>query len=111
MIPSPGSQGDATRKISAFVYLLRSQERPRYYIGWTTDIWRRLAEHNRRQRSAYISSHRPWQLVGYEAYPTAEAAKQRERTLKRNPRMAALFKKRLLTARLCSRLPQAVSAR
>lgn len=37
-----------------------------------------------------------WDLVGFEAYPSAEAAKARERALKRNPRMLRFFKKRLL---------------
>lgn len=92
MIPPPCRQGDA-RSPSA-VYLLRSVTEGRYYLGWTTDVQRRLEEHNRRARG-YTAARGPWELVGYEPYATAEAAKRRERMLKRNPRMLALFKKRL----------------
>ncbi len=91
MIP-PGRQGDA--RSTSYVYLLRSVKGGRYYLGWTTDVPRRLEEHNRGERG-YTASRGPWELVGYEEYASAEAAKRRERMLKRNPRMLTLFKKRL----------------
>lgn len=64
-------------------------------MGWTTDVSRRLAEHNAGE-SVYTKAYRPWELIGYEVANDPETAKQRERALKCNPRMLALFKKRAL---------------
>ena len=80
----------------AYVYLLRSLSTGKFYLGWTTDFERRLNEHNS-GKSAYTQSRGPWKLVGYEVYQNSQEAKTRERTLKRCPRMLALFKKRLLS--------------
>ena len=80
---------------NAYVYLLVSVSTGKCYVGWTTDMQRRLAVHNS-GRSKYTSSRGRWELVGCEGYDTTEEAKERERILKRNPRMYSLFKKRLL---------------
>lgn len=64
-------------------------------LGWTTNLLRRLVEHNQ-GLSEFTRRKRPWQLVGFETCPDPEQAKARERTLKRNPRMFTMFKKRVL---------------
>lgn len=66
-----------------------------YYLGWTTNVVRRLVEHNQGLTS-FSRRKRPWQLVGFERLTSPEAAKARERLLKRNPRMLRLLKKRML---------------
>jgi len=50
-----------------FVYVLRNAEqRPRFYVGLSSDVEARLADHNM-GRCPYTASHRPWQLhVGIE---------------------------------------------
>ena len=93
MIPPPVGQGGALRRSEGYVYLLRSVRNGRYYVGWTTDLQRRLAEHQD-GKSSYTRSRGPWTLVGYERYATQDEAKRRERTLKRYPRMLSQFKKR-----------------
>ncbi|MBI4436219.1 MAG: GIY-YIG nuclease family protein [Candidatus Omnitrophica bacterium] len=98
--------GAPTKKI-AYVYLLQSRCDGTSYVGWTTDILRRLAEHNE-HLSGYTRRKAPWQLMGFETYPTVEEAKRRERALKRNPRMLALFKKRLLSRTAYGRPRQVV---
>jgi putative endonuclease len=75
--------------------LLRSEVDGSYYVGWTTDIVRRLVEHNQ-GLSVFTKRKRPWQLVGLESYPTPAAAKAYERALKHRPRMLQLFKQRIL---------------
>ena len=80
----------------AYVYLLQSLNGARFYLGWTTDIERRLAEHNL-GKSSYTKNRGPWRIVGYEMYRNHHEAKKRERTLKGCPRMLTLFKKRLLS--------------
>ena len=94
MIP-PSAAGGA-RKQGAYVYLLRSHVDGSHYLGWTTDVVRRLVEHNTEALVGLSRRTRPWQLVGIERVASVQAAKARERTLKRNARMFQLFKKRML---------------
>ena len=64
-----------------FVYILRSQRDHGWYIGYSTDVDRRLAEHNSgRNISTY--SRRPLQLIYYEAYLHKMDALGREKFLK-----------------------------
>lgn len=93
MIPPP--HGEAETQKTAYVYLLKSLQTDRFYLGWTTDLKRRLSEHNS-GKSYYTRTRGPWKLVGYEMYTNTNDAKRRERALKHNPRMLFLFKKRVL---------------
>jgi len=95
MTPPPVAGGASSRG-AGYVYLLKSRSDKTYYVGWTTDILRRLAEHDG-LLSPYTRRKAPWQLIGFETYSTIEEAKERERTLKHNPRILAIFKKRLLS--------------
>ena len=106
MIPPPATDG-AARRPAAYVYLLRSRQDGTYYIGWTTDVLRRLGEHNEGS-SAYTRRKLPWQLVGIEACSSSMAAKARERVLKRSPRSLTRFKKRVLAQAAKGRLSQGV---
>jgi putative endonuclease len=64
-----------------YVYVLHSASDHGLYIGYSTDLRRRLAEH--RQGQAFATSfRRPWRLIYYEAYVEAEDALGRERYLK-----------------------------
>ena len=56
-----------------YVYLLRDTA-GKPYLGYTNDLRRRLAEHQRKRRECM--------LVYYEAYGTADIARVRERMLK-----------------------------
>ena len=62
-----------------YVYLLRSKNQ--HYIGYTTDLKRRITEHNAGQNIATIA-YRPWDLIFYEAYVNREDARRREKYLK-----------------------------
>jgi len=66
----------------AFVYILRSQTSGRYYIGSSSNLQRRLADH---QRGNTPSTRRggPWQLVYCEQCRDLRAARKREREIKR----------------------------
>ena len=93
MTPPPHGPGDGQPPM-AYVYLLQSVKDGKAYTGWTTDVIRRLAEHNAGQ--VFSTKRRaPFKLLGYEPYGSVVAAKQRERNLKHNSRMLAQFKKRL----------------
>lgn len=78
---------DCTRRW--FVYILRCADRS-LYTGITTDVVRRLQEHNGNGRLAarYTRSRRPVQLVYQETAPSRAAAARREAQIKRLQRTA-----------------------
>lgn len=106
MIPPPAGDGAAARQ-RPVVYLLKSRKDGTFYLGWTTALLRRLVEHNSGQVT-WTRRKAPWWLVGFERHHTAEAAKARERALKRSPRMLQLFKKRVLNRAAAGRPRQVV---
>lgn len=66
-----------------FVYILRCSDGS-LYTGFTTDIDRRVKEHNGSQRGAkYTQSRRPCVLVYYEELPTKHGALCREAEIKK----------------------------
>ena len=65
-----------------YVYLLESVGGPaRRYVGVTSDLERRVAEHNAGQ-SPHTSKFIPWQLVTYVAFSDWDKAAAFERYLK-----------------------------
>ena len=64
-----------------YVYVLRSESDSGFYIGFSTDLKRRLAEHTRGAAFA-TKSRGPWKLIYYEAYTKREDAECREKFLK-----------------------------
>lgn len=75
--------------MSAFVYLVECADGT-LYTGWTTDLARRLRQHNAGRGARYTRTRRPVRLVYAEAQPTRSAAMRREAALKRLPRAAKL---------------------
>lgn len=73
MIPPPPYNNEKQR--AAYVYLLRSIKINKFYLGWTTDLKRRLDEHNS-GKSYYTKSRGPWELINYETYSTVQEAKK-----------------------------------
>lgn len=70
---------------SGFVYVLGSTGRggKRTYVGWTTDLDRRLARHND-GTGARSTRGRHWLLLYAERHPDRAAAMSREWHLKRD---------------------------
>jgi len=64
-----------------YVYLLHSTKDNGFYIGFSTDLKRRLSEH-RLGASFATKSRGPWKLIYYEAYTEREDAEGREKFLK-----------------------------
>ena len=64
-----------------YVYLLHSISDRGFYIGYSSDLRKRLAEH-KRGASFATKSRGPWKLVYYEAYIERQDAEGRERYLK-----------------------------
>jgi len=63
------------------VYVLRSKTTGRFYSGSTSELARRVEEHN--ADATRSTKHRgPWELVYEETFPTRSEAMRRERELK-----------------------------
>ena len=67
-----------------YVYLLHSTKDNGFYIGYSTNLKRRLSEHTRGASFA-TKSRGPWKLIYYEAYLNQEDALGRERYLRVDP--------------------------
>lgn len=70
-----------SRVLFHYVYVLESLKDKNFYIGYTTDLTRRVEEH-RSGKSFSTKSRRPFLLVYYEACLDPEDAKRREQYLK-----------------------------
>ncbi len=64
------------------VYILFSKKLNKFYVGSSTDIDRRLTEHNS-GKSKFTSRGIPWLLMYTEAFPTIIEAKKRELQIKK----------------------------
>ena len=63
------------------VYLLKSESNNSFYIGYSSDLERRLAEHH--QGKVYSTKRfAPWKLIYYESFLDEARAKEREHKLK-----------------------------
>jgi putative endonuclease len=64
-----------------YVYILQSKKNGKLYIGKTSDLKRRVKEHNAGQNLS-TKSYTPWDLIFYEAYTEHEDVNRREKYLK-----------------------------
>jgi putative endonuclease len=64
-----------------FTYILKSQKDNKLYFGSTSDLKRRVKEHNSGLVDS-TKSRRPLKLVYVEGYAAEEDARKRERNLK-----------------------------
>jgi putative endonuclease len=79
--------------MSFFVYVLgscRNNDR-RTYVGWTTDLERRLQQHNA-GRGAKSTKGRKWILLHFERCKTRNAAMSREWHIKRDRKFRAALR-------------------
>ena len=63
------------------VYILKSDVDGSFYVGYTSDIHRRVEMHNS-GLSRYTSRKIPWKLVYVEEYENKSEAQRREKFLK-----------------------------
>ena len=75
------------------------------YTGWTTDLERRLREHNAGKGARYTQSRRPVVLVYFEVFHTKEEAMSREYAIKQLRRKEKLELLSGTTNRLAGALP------
>ena len=65
-----------------FVYILKSDKSDVFYKGYTTDLSRRLFEHNN-GLSRYTSDKGPWKLIYFKEFETKKEALIEELRLKK----------------------------
>lgn len=53
------------------------------YCGYTTNLEKRVAEHNKGKGAKYTKSRRPVKLVYFEEFPTKSLAMKRECSIKK----------------------------
>ena len=64
------------------VYLLYSKDYDKIYIGFTSDLSKRLLSHNELGKKGWTIKFRPWQLIYKEVYQAKSDAMKREKELK-----------------------------
>ncbi len=77
-----------------YLYILKSKKDNQLYVGSTTDLRRRLSEHNSGM-VASTKSRAPFELRYYEAFHTENDARKREASLKQDGRALAQLKRRI----------------
>lgn len=75
-----------------YTYVLRSQKNSLIYTGFTTDLKKRVQEHNKGQSFA-TKPYVPWKLIYYSAFETENLAKEFEVYLKSGSGKAFLNKR------------------
>lgn len=69
-----------------FVYLIEDESSGDYYIGITTEVERRVKEHNEGKAAHRTRGRGPWLLRAYVRFDSRREAAQLEYRLKRLPR-------------------------
>ena len=67
-----------------YTYVLRSQKDSKFYFGYTSDLKKRLKEHQNGEVSS-TKSRLPVNLIFYEAFLNQKDALRREKYFKTNP--------------------------
>src|SRR5699024_9726348 len=67
-----------------YVYILYSSSADKYYVGSSSNPWKRLKQHNTVPYNTFTSKYRPWELRAvYRAGNTRSTAEGYERFIKR----------------------------
>jgi len=64
-----------------YVYVLKSKVAKKSYVGMTSNIERRLEEHNS-GKNFYTKRYLPWEILHMEEFVNLEEARKREKYLK-----------------------------
>ncbi len=65
-----------------YVYILRSKMNGQWYSGYTSDLRKRLKQHNGGKFKSWTKGRGPFELIYYEAYRDEHDARAREMQLK-----------------------------
>ena len=65
-----------------YTYVLMSLKNKRLYVGSTSDLRRRVKEHNEGKGGEYTKRHKPFKVVFYEAFLSIKDAQKQEKFYK-----------------------------
>ena len=65
-----------------YVYVLENQNDKSWYIGYSSDLKKRVTQHQTGQGGETTKKKQSWRLIYYEAYLNKKDAEGRERFLK-----------------------------
>jgi putative endonuclease len=65
-----------------FVYIIKSPRANKHYVGSTTNLRKRLMDHNSGNGGKFTSLHRPWELVCYKSCANEQEARLVEKKIK-----------------------------
>ena len=74
-------EGGLIKPYMYYVYILKGKNSNHIYTGFTTDLEKRLKDHNS-GKSIHSNKFRPWKLVAYIAFETEDRAREFEHYLK-----------------------------
>ncbi len=77
-----------------YVYIIKSIKDQKLYLGYTSNLPRRIREHNSKLNTS-TKSRAPFKLVYYEAYSNLQDAKKREFNLKLRAKALTQLLKRI----------------
>jgi len=77
-----------------YVYILQSNKNRSLYIGFTSDLNKRIKEHNN-GKSFHTKKYMPWKIVYFEGYCDRNDAYNREQSLKLHAQGLRRLKERL----------------
>ena len=77
-----------------YVYLLQSLKNDKLYVGCTSDLRKRVKEHNQ-GKSYHTKKYMPWRLRYFEGYFSKVDAYNREQSLKLHAQGLRRLKERL----------------
>jgi len=76
-----------------YLYILQSKKDNTYYIGYTADLDRRLAEHNA-GKNRYTKGHLPYSVIYKEVFNSIKLVKEREKYIKKYGNIKSFLKSR-----------------
>jgi putative endonuclease len=65
-----------------YVYILFSESSGKTYVGYTSDLSRRLSEHNITEKKGFTLKYRPWKLIYSEMFEEKKEASSKEKYFK-----------------------------
>ena len=77
-----------------YVYCLKNVKNSKIYIGYTSNLRRRVFQHRVSGIKGFAQS-KEWELVYYEAFKSKEDAQERERKLKSHGNSVRWLKERI----------------
>lgn len=80
---------DVPAESGQYIYILRCADGT-LYTGYTTDVWRRIAEHGGGDGAKYTRGRTPVELVYVESFDSRSAAMRREHEIKQRTRAQKL---------------------